>query len=642
MNLNKRLLKGIFFFFLFSFSSQAQDFNEVFKVVASDRFSGDHFGTSVSISGDYAIVGAAFEDHDASEMNRLEDAGSAYVFERGGDGNWNEAQKIVASDRAANDWFGNSVAISGNYVIVGARRGDKDASGMNTFDSSGSAYIFEKGEDGTWHEVQKIVASDRTAYDWFGNSVAISGNYAIVGAMIEDEDASGMNTFRDPGSAYIFERDETGNWHEVQKIVASDRANWDNFGSSVAISGNYAIVGAPVEDEDASGMNTVRDPGSAYIFERDETGNWHEIQKIVASDRAEEDWFGVSVSISGDYAIVGAYLEDEDSSGMNTFRDPGSAYIFGRDETGNWHEVQKIVASDRANWDNFGSSVTISGNYAVVGTPGRDEMVDGIDAFYNAGSAYVFKRDGDGNWNEIQNIVASDRDRDDLFGTSVSISGDDLIVGAIFEGEGVNTALERTGSAYMFSIEPESCELPSSIDIENIASNAVIIDWNEPTGAFFYNVYFRALGDTKWRILQTFNSRVRISGLKRKQVYEAQIKVFCREFGSRFTDVFTFSTTTSVEPINFAASSYGTFNQLGFAISPNPVKGNQLNIDFYIPGGEGNISVFHISGQKMAEQKVGAETGQLTLDLSNLENGSYIIQLQNGDQRISRQLIKLE
>ena len=173
---------------------------------------------------------------------------------------------------------------------------------------------------------QTITNSDRAAGDEFGRSVAISGDYAIIGAYLEDEDASGDNTRADAGSAYIFKRN-AGTWSLQQKIVASDRTAGDYFGWSVAISGDYAIVGAYDEDEDDAGANTLSDAGSAYIFNRNGT-TWSQQQKIVASDRAAGDQFGWSVAISGDYAILGAFSEDHDAAGANTLSGAGSAYIF--------------------------------------------------------------------------------------------------------------------------------------------------------------------------------------------------------------------------------------------------------------------------------------------------------------------------
>ena len=205
-----------------------------------------------------------------------------------------------------------------------------------------------------WSEVVKSSASDSKEHDNYGCSVSISGNYAIVGAYQEDEDASGGNTLTDAGSAYILKSDASGNWSEIQKIVASDRGTGDKFGYSVSINGDYVVVGA-------------YDNNSAYIFKNNGSGNWSEIQKIVASDAAMYDRFGWSVSINGDYVIVGAYAEDEDVNGVNTFSSAGSSYIFKNDGADNWMEIQKIVASDRAENKRFGHSVSIDGDYAIVG-----------------------------------------------------------------------------------------------------------------------------------------------------------------------------------------------------------------------------------------------------------------------------------
>ena len=189
--------------------------------------------------------------------------------------------------------------------------------------------MFERNGVGVWNEVQKLVASDRDSIDGFGNSVSISGDYALVGAFREDEDALDLNTLNQSGSAYIFERNGVGVWNEAQKLVASDRDSIDSFGYHVSISGDYAIIGATGEDEDVSGLNTLLGAGSAYKFERNVGGSWNEVQKLVASDRASGDFFGVSVAISDDYAIIGAVGEDEDTAGLNTLSFAGSVYIFG-------------------------------------------------------------------------------------------------------------------------------------------------------------------------------------------------------------------------------------------------------------------------------------------------------------------------
>ena len=451
----KHIIKTLLTLSLFSIHliASSQGWAEIQKIVASDRDAGDYFGYSVSISGDYAIVGATFEKQDTAGSNWISKAGSAYIFERNTTGTWVQVQKIVASDRGTDDYFGWSVSISGDYVIVGAYGEDEDASGGNTLAAAGSAYIFERNTTGTWIQVQKIVASDRGGVDQFGRSVSISGDDIVVGALGEAHDTSGANYLYSSGSAYIFERNTSGMWIETQKIVASDRGAGDYFGWSVSISGDDIIIGAQHEDNDLSGGGTFSDAGSAYIFERNTSGIWTQIQKIVASDRYSGDIFGYSVSISGDYAIVGAAGEDNDVSGLANLSFAGSAYLFKRDTTGTWNQAQKIVASDRGAGDQFGISVSISGNYFIVGALLEDEDTSGGNTLSTSGSAYLFKRDTTGTWTQAQKIVNSDRAVQDNFGRSVAISGNYFIVGAPLEDEdasGGNT-LSLAGSAYIFS-----------------------------------------------------------------------------------------------------------------------------------------------------------------------------------------------
>jgi len=371
------------------------------KLLASDGAAVDFFGCSDSISGDYAIAGADYDDDKGAN------SGSAYIFRWDGTA-WVQQQKLLASDGAAGDCFGGSVSISGDLAIVGAYGDDSDR---------GSAYIFKR--DGTtWVQQQKLIASDGAAKDYFGYPVSISGDYAIVGAFAGDGNVSNS------GSAYIFKRNgET--WSQQQKLTASDGADYDRFGTSVSISGDYAIVGAHYGD------GNVSNSGSAYIFKRNGE-SWSQQQKLTASDGAAEDYFGHSVSISGDYAIVGAFLDDDKGDGS------GSAYIFRWDGTA-WVQQQKLLASDGAAGDEFGYSVSISGDYAIVGAYGDDDK--GTDS----GSAYIFKRDGT-SWVQRQKLTASDGAADDCFGESVSISGNLAIVGTYADDD----KGENSGSAYIF------------------------------------------------------------------------------------------------------------------------------------------------------------------------------------------------
>ncbi|MCD4650466.1 MAG: T9SS type A sorting domain-containing protein [Candidatus Cloacimonetes bacterium] len=325
---------------------------------------------------------------------------------------WTETQKVLASDGVFDDKFGWTASISGNYAVISAV--DDDDNG----DESGSAYIFYK--DGTtWTEQAKLTASDGAPGDAFGISVSISGDYAVIGACLDD--ACGLFS----GSAYIFHRSDSI-WTEQVKLIASDGTFGDFFGMSVSISGDYAVIGTTYDDDNGN------DSGSAYIYHRNGT-TWTEQAKLTASDAAAADRFGKAVSISGDYVAVGAYFDDDNGN------DSGSVYVFNRSGT-SWTEQAKLTASDGALDDYFGFSVSLTDNDIVVGAYQDD------DNGTNSGSAYVFIRNGT-TWTEQVKLTASDGALDDWFGKSVSISGDDIVIGAYKDDDnGIDS-----GSAYVFN-----------------------------------------------------------------------------------------------------------------------------------------------------------------------------------------------
>jgi hypothetical protein len=426
----------------FSMNVHAQSWTEVTKVVASDREYTAWFGSAVGISGHTVIVGAYQQDDENADQNFILDEGAAYLFEKDGSGYWLQKQKITASDKDYADWFGSSVGISGDYVIVGAYVEDEDTTGSNTLDGAGSVYIFKRNGYGIWTEVQKIVPSDRNSFDYFGFSSAISGNYALVGAILKDI----------YGAAYVFERDGQGIWHEIQRLNG-DYLNGSEFGYSVSIDGDFAIIGAPYERiEDDLGVPVKWNVGAAYIFQRDSYGNWNRINKLVAPNRDEDELFGISVSLAGNYAIVGSNGEEEDEQESDSLYRAGAAYIYEKDGSNHWNLVQKIVPSDRASYDEFGFSVSISGNIAAIGAPIND-VDDEDDTHYTIGSVYLFERNDSGVWEEITNLLASDWDYTDQFGMAVALSGNYLISGAIYESEDANgeNTLIQAGSAYVFS-----------------------------------------------------------------------------------------------------------------------------------------------------------------------------------------------
>jgi len=323
---------------------------------------------------------------------------------------WVEEAKLTASDGAAFDYFGygQSVSVSGSAAIVGAW-GDDDHGG-----ESGSAYIFELTGSG-WAQVAKLTASDARTNDSFGMSVVLNGSTAVVGADGNDDDGSGS------GSAYVFGRSGSG-WTEVAKLTSSDAASEDRFGTSVDIDGNTIIVGA---------IGDTSSRGSAYIFE-DTGSGWTQAAKLTPSDAPTHAVFGISVALSGRRAIVGAWRDDDLG-----FRS-GSAFIF--EDTGSgWAEVAKLTASDGVMADYFGWAVSLSGNTAIVGAYGDDDLGS------HSGSAYIFEDTGSG-WSEVAKLTASDGAEYDYFGHSVAVSGGTAMVGAQLDDDlGSNT-----GSVYIF------------------------------------------------------------------------------------------------------------------------------------------------------------------------------------------------
>ncbi|MDQ6479265.1 T9SS type A sorting domain-containing protein [Dyadobacter sp. LHD-138] len=415
----------------------ANNWGIVKKITAPVRDAGDSFGYSVSISNDYAVVGANWEGEDANEGNTMPGSGSVYLFNKfvGGENNWGLFKKLTATARSEHAYFGCSVSIEGNFVVVGA-------SGAN-----GSAYVFEKdwGAFNNWGQVKKLVAPVEEAGAEFGFAVAIDGHRAIVGSRSRDYRVNNP----DAGAAYVFKKDQgdSNNWGLLREVNASGSSSGDYFGTSVAISGESALVGAVGESGDDHENLTVKSAGAAYFFTGDYSGpdSWNLLQKVTASTGAKPSAFSGMLSISGDYAIMGAPLESGDADGQNPIIFAGAAYIM-YNNAGNWVQVKKIVAPDRHERDAFGYSVAISGEYVVVSAMWQ---VSGT------GAAYIFKRDlgGANNWGFLKKITSSVPTVDDWFGISVGISGDNVIVGAFGEDEDESEGnkLNASGAAYIFN-----------------------------------------------------------------------------------------------------------------------------------------------------------------------------------------------
>ena len=373
---------------------------EIQKFLPDGITDNDFWGRAVSIDGNRAIVGG-FSD--------------VYIFEYDATADtWIEAAELNAPPGGGGA-FGYSVSIQGDRALVGAYLNNGGV---------GTAYIFEyNAATDQWEEVVQLLASDGTADDWFGQSVSLDGDRVVVGALLEDP-----GDVQSAGSVYVFERQTDGSWPEVAKLVASDGVDFDQFGFSVAASGDRILVGA-----------TFAGSPVAYLFDYDALADqWVETQ-LIPSDAGPGDRFGISVSLDGDRALVGA-------SGLNV---NGAAYLFEYDTTADQWDETKLTASDGALNDAFGYAVYIEGDLALIGSP--FEAPDDINL---AGSAYLFKYNaGEDTWEEKVKLLVSDRERTDVFGTAVAISGGFAIVGSSeteFSGIG-------DSGAYLFQVPVASC-----------------------------------------------------------------------------------------------------------------------------------------------------------------------------------------
>jgi len=395
----------------------------------------DRFGYSVAVDGDYAIVSAIYED-DAGGGN----SGKAYIY------NVSTSSLVHTLDNpndfssSSEDQFGNSVAISGNYAIVGASRED-DVSGS----TSGKAYIFDVTTGALVHTLDNPNVYGTSTSDYFGISVAISGDYAIVGAYAED-DADGSAS----GKAYIFDVTTGALLYTLDNPTAYGTSAGDRFGGAVAISGNYAIVGAEMEDDAVAFENDDGDEefivgfgsGKAYIFDVTTGALVHTLDNPNAHSNSDENYFGNSVAISGDYAIVGAYAESDNGGDYS-----GKAYIFDVTTGALVHTLDNPNPDGSSLGDEFGRFVAISGDYAIVSATGEDESPK-TPTNYNSGKVYIYNVTSGALVETLDNPNAYDTEVNDRFGRSVAISDGRAIVSAYDEDDAGGTS---SGKAYIFT-----------------------------------------------------------------------------------------------------------------------------------------------------------------------------------------------
>jgi hypothetical protein len=358
-------------------------------ILADDGKAGDSFGFSAAIDGTTVLIGAYKADIDG-----VTDAGAAYVYVLGESG-WRQQAKLVAEPAFAEDTLGGNVALNNNVAMLGvSRRDDKGK-------DSGAVVSFER-EMNTWKQRHIFTAPDAKSGDAFGQSIALTENFLVIGA--PHSDALGI----DSGAAYIYKR-ESDTWRYQTKITARDGIAGDLFGISVAIDGNTILVGADLHDEKAENAGAVY----VYVLKKNK---WKQEAKLMASDGGKTDIFGVRVALSKDTALVSARRDDTEELGI----DAGSAYIFVRDGS-TWTQQVKLTSPDGQADDRFGRGVSLSDDTAIISAMNHDANGS------NTGALYVYKKGLDG-WHYTSKFVAKSSMSDDKFGWNVGLSDGVAIV----------------------------------------------------------------------------------------------------------------------------------------------------------------------------------------------------------------------
>ena len=378
-----------------------------------DGAGGEKFGSSVAIDGSNLGIGAILADGGA------DNSGSAHLFSYT-DGKFPRTKLTENGNVHSNDYFGNSLDISGDAIVIGVSQ-DDDISGIN----SGAAYVMRFSYDGekwTISDEVRLTPSDPVAANQFGKAVAISGNTVVVADKKE--------------GVYVFDYDGSEGV-EKAKLSADNAPVGENFGSSVAIDGDTIVVGA------IYGRKGDLQTGSVYVFEYNHNDLvWEQKTELFGDDIEVGDKFGYSVAIEDDTIIVGAPRHDDSET------DSGAAYVFRRD-AGTWIQDPNFTGSGLFEKAYFGHSVALSGNTAVVGAYRNDLDVDS-NLLVDAGSAYVFRFDGS-IWPEEEKLIPADAVGGEEFGWAVAISGDTVVVGAHKDGN-------FAGSAYVFTLHDANAD----------------------------------------------------------------------------------------------------------------------------------------------------------------------------------------
>lgn len=552
----------------------------------------DRFGWSVAVSGQTVVIGAPYEDSsstgvDSTPDESATDAGAAYVFVRDAKGVWTQQAYLKAHNTGAGDSYGFSVSVSGDTAVVGAYLEDSSTAGVNnpTDDSGndvGAAYVYVRNAAGVWSQQAFLKAANAGNLDQFGFTVSISGQTIVVGAQRENSATSGVNSTPNDngvgeGAAYVFQR-SGGLWSQQAYLKASNSQSLDEFGVSVAISGDTIVVGALEEDSASSGVNSIPNEqlpgaGAAYVFARS-GGVWSQQAYLKASNPGFFDLFGASVAVSGNTVVVGAYREGSGSTGVDSppdrsAPDAGAAYVFHRNSSGVWSQQGYLKALNSGSGDRFGHAVAISGDSVIVGAFGEDGGAVGIngpadEAAVDAGAAYAFVRGADSRWLQTAYLKAGNSGANDEMGFTVAVAGGLAVAGARFEDSGSSgpngvpdDLAGNSGAAYGFSATDLAVTLTDEVPRAVAGGTTTYVlstrnlGWGSAIGAVVQDIFPAACATVHWTCAGVAGGQCTAQGvgpINNSVVLPAGASV-------RFTAVCELSPAATVSLVNSASAA---------------------------------------------------------------------------------------
>lgn len=422
--------------------STAQVINFEQKIFPMDtvKWGHNYFGSSLKIHNGQLFIGDIGNDLNSMGASQIDNAGAVGVYELNG-GAWEIKQKLVLNQRSFGAGFGENIAFADSGLMVSASGNDElDTSNLIIKQEVGSVVYLKMDSNGDWQQQQNIMASDRQDFDDFGRSIAVLGNEMFVASPGQDYDSLGNNYLNNAGAVYYFKRNANDVWEQKQKITSPERSSGDSgFGRFAALyDGEQLFIGG-LSQSDSNGSNPIPGAGAVFVYEQNINGNWVNKQKITANHRDTNDAFGTfSNAIIDDYLIINS-RSGTDENGLNYLRGAGAAFIFKRNASGKWSQIQKLVSPHRKINPSWASeeATQVYEDYLLIGAYEDWTDENDMDSIRDAGAVYLFQRNQNDSYEFIKKLVAQPRIFGQQFGYAVFMDSSSIMVSSIDERYGM-------------------------------------------------------------------------------------------------------------------------------------------------------------------------------------------------------------